>query len=336
MVQARQNILALALAMGIGLAGGVSWAAADGAAGKDKAAAAGTVNTVNTFNRLMKKTVEPNAPPPADGVHDPENPGTHALQPPGEAFSPLPRGMAGNKVDWVRALRQGVIAPRADREDPSAQKQVMDMDIIREVKGSMPDVVYPHLAHTEWLDCGQCHPKIFTPKKGSNAISMAAILGGQYCGVCHGKVAFPVSQCSKCHSKPKQAKPVSKAKAAPVAPVEKVAAAPPAEGAPAVLDREELMEKGRRVYADNCGGCHGMEGEGIPDTFPALKGSPVVRGSIEGHLDVVLNGVEGSAMPPWADQLSDTDIAAVVTYERNAWGNNTGDVVQPGAVKAAR
>ncbi|MFN3077458.1 MAG: c(7)-type cytochrome triheme domain-containing protein, partial [Alphaproteobacteria bacterium] len=106
-------------------------------------------------------------------------------------------------VDWVKSLRGNNIPPRSDLVDPKKEKQVMDLDIIREVKGSMPDVVYPHKQHTEWLDCAQCHPKIFVPKKGANAISMAAILMGQYCGVCHGKVAFPVSDCTKCHSKPK-------------------------------------------------------------------------------------------------------------------------------------
>ena len=67
----------------------------------------------------------------------------------------------------------------------------MDMNIVREVKGSMPDVVYPHKQHTEWLDCSNCHPAIFVPQKGANQISMAAILLGEKCGVCHGKVAFP-------------------------------------------------------------------------------------------------------------------------------------------------
>jgi c(7)-type cytochrome triheme protein len=79
----------------------------------------------------------------------------------------------------------------------------MDLNIVREVKGSMPDVVYPHKQHTEWLDCSNCHPAIFIPQKGANQISMAAILLGQKCGVCHGKVAFPVSECRLCHSRKK-------------------------------------------------------------------------------------------------------------------------------------
>jgi c(7)-type cytochrome triheme protein len=86
---------------------------------------------------------------------------------------------------------------------------VMDLNIVREVKGSMPDVVYPHKQHTEWLDCSNCHPKIFIPQKGANQISMASILLGQKCGVCHGKVAFPVSECRLCHSRKKAAATVA-------------------------------------------------------------------------------------------------------------------------------
>ena len=81
----------------------------------------------------------------------------------------------------------------------------MDLVIVRQVKGSMPNVVYPHLPHTEWLDCTNCHDEIFVPEKGANQISMAGILLGQKCGICHGKVAFPISDCRRCHSQPKTA-----------------------------------------------------------------------------------------------------------------------------------
>ena len=144
-----------------------------------------------------------NRPPAEDGIHDPANDGTLALQPPLTAFNELTRSNAGNRVDWVKSLRDGKINPRADRLDPKVAPAVMDLNIVREVKGSMPDVVYPHKQHTEWLDCSNCHPAIFKPQKGANQISMAGILLGQQCGVCHGKVAFPVSECRLCHSKPK-------------------------------------------------------------------------------------------------------------------------------------
>jgi len=115
----------------------------------------------------------------------------------------LPNGISGNYVDWMKALTEGAIEPRYHRDDVDARPIVMDLNIVREVKGSMPDVVYPHKQHTEWLDCSNCHPAIFIPQKGANQISMAAILMGEKCGVCHGKVAFPVSECRRCHSRKK-------------------------------------------------------------------------------------------------------------------------------------
>ncbi|MBA2690429.1 MAG: cytochrome c, class I [Burkholderiales bacterium] len=165
----------------------------------------------NSFNRLLRPPGKRNLPPPEDNIHDPTNDGTHMLQAPLQSFGALPKSNAGNQVDWVKALIEGKINPRADKTDASAEALVLDMNIVREVKGSMPDVVYPHKQHTQWLDCSNCHPAIFVPQKGANQMSMAAILLGQQCGVCHGKVAFPVSECRLCHSKNKEPK-VSEAK----------------------------------------------------------------------------------------------------------------------------
>jgi c(7)-type cytochrome triheme protein len=158
---------------------------------------------VNAFNRLLKPSSRANRPAVDSGIHDPANDMTLQLQPPSVAFADLPKSFAGNHVDWVKSLDSRRIAPRWDRFDPAAPAVVMDLNIVREVKGSMPDVVYPHKQHTEWLDCSNCHPAIFVPQKGANQISMASILLGQQCGVCHGKVAFPVSECRLCHSKKK-------------------------------------------------------------------------------------------------------------------------------------
>lgn len=157
----------------------------------------------NSFNRLLKPPSKRNPPPSKDGIHDPDNDGTHILQAPKDSFSQLTKSNSGNRVDWVAALEKGEINPRYDRLDPEKVPIVLDLNIVREVKGSMPDVVYPHKQHTEWLDCSNCHPAIFVPMKGANNISMASILLGEKCGVCHGKVAFPVSECRKCHSKNK-------------------------------------------------------------------------------------------------------------------------------------
>ena len=161
----------------------------------------------NAFNRLMKPASERNAPPESDGIHDPTADGTMMLQPPREAFGSLPKSRSGNYVDWNRAVDEMLIAPRSDIHNPDATAIVLDLNIVREVKGSMPDVVYPHKQHTQWLDCANCHPAIFIQMKGANQISMASILMGEKCGVCHGKVAFPVSECRRCHSK---AKPVDR------------------------------------------------------------------------------------------------------------------------------
>lgn len=169
----------------------------------------GAPQDVNSFNRLLKPASKRNLPPPEDGIHDPTNDGTHALQPPLTAFAGLPKSFAGNRINWVEAVGTKKINPRWDKNDPKAEPLVMDMNIVREVKGSMPDVVYPHKQHTEWLDCSNCHTGIFIPQKGANVISMAAILLGEKCGVCHGKVAFPVSECRLCHSKKKEPKPVA-------------------------------------------------------------------------------------------------------------------------------
>jgi cytochrome c5 len=134
---------------------------------------------INSFNRLLKPAGKRNPPPAEDGIHDPANDGTMALMAPLAAYGPLPKSLAGNRINWVKAIEEGKINPRWDRSDPAAVPVVIDLNIVREVKGSMPDVVYPHKQHTEWLDCSNCHPAIFVPQKGANAISMAAILLGE-------------------------------------------------------------------------------------------------------------------------------------------------------------
>lgn len=100
--------------------------------------------------------------------------------------------------------------------------------------------------------------------------------------------------------------------------------------------KPELMERGEKVYGANCAACHQANGEGVPGAFPALKGSAVATGPKDGHIDIVMNGKAGTAMAAFASQLSDVDLAAVITYERNAWGNDAGDLIQPSEVKAAR
>ncbi|ANO34189.1 cytochrome c oxidase subunit II [Vibrio breoganii] len=94
------------------------------------------------------------------------------------------------------------------------------------------------------------------------------------------------------------------------------------------LGMDELMALGKDVYEGRCAVCHQSNGLGVANVFPAMKGSAVVLGDVNGHIDIIANGVSGTAMQAFGTQLTAEEIAAVVTYERNAWDNNTGDVVQ--------
>ena len=112
-----------------------------------------------------------------------------------------------------------------------------------------------------------------------------------------------------------------------------------------VWTKEELMQHGQRIYEKICAACHMPGGTGIPGVFPALAGSKIVNRPFldangrlikDGHLDRVLNGKPGTAMQAFKNTLGDIDIAGVVTYERNSFGNTMGDMVQPAQVKALR
>ncbi len=100
------------------------------------------------------------------------------------------------------------------------------------------------------------------------------------------------------------------------------------------MSMDELMSVGEKVYMTNCAACHQPNGEGLPGVFPALKGSDIALNDMQKHIDVVVNGVAGTGMQGYGKQLSLKELAAVVTYERNAWGNNTGDAVQAKDVNA--
>jgi len=98
---------------------------------------------------------------------------------------------------------------------------------------------------------------------------------------------------------------------------------------------EELKARGEKVYAANCVACHQASGKGLPPAFPPLDGSKIATGAKPGHIDMVLDGKPNTAMAAFGKQLSDTEIAAVIAYERNSWGNKAGEV-QPAEVKARR
>ena len=137
-----------------------------------------------------------------DGIHDPTNDASRVLQEPVEAMAEFPRDKSG-VIDWVKTLEMGLIAPRKGR-DGDAEMHAVDFDVIFKNTQSMPFVRYPHKQHTEWLTCENCHPKIFLPQQGGNPVTMSAIMEGKFCGVCHGKVAFPPTlNCGRCHSVPR-------------------------------------------------------------------------------------------------------------------------------------
>jgi cytochrome c oxidase subunit 2 len=110
----------------------------------------------------------------------------------------------------------------------------------------------------------------------------------------------------------------------------------------AVADRNktwtmaELVEIGEQVFLSHCATCHEPDGLGQGTTYPALAGGDIPTGPLEAHIDRVMNGKAETEMQAWAPQLSDRELAAVITYERNAWGNATADLIQPRTIYAAR
>ncbi|WP_348676104.1 cytochrome c oxidase subunit II [uncultured Candidatus Thioglobus sp.] len=141
----------------------------------------------------------------------------------------------------------------------------------------------------------------------------------ELCGKDHGFMPIVVEVVSKAD----YAKWVSKQQAA---------AAAAAESATKTWSKSDLMAQGESVYNTNCASCHKKDGSGMPPIFPAMKGSPVANGIASDHMKIVLHGKGGM---PTFKMLGDADLAAVITYERNAFGN-TGSVVQPSDVKSAR
>lgn len=109
-----------------------------------------------------------------------------------------------------------------------------------------------------------------------------------------------------------------------------------AAGADREWSMDELMDRGRTVYNSTCVSCHQVDGKGLPPVFPALTGSAITTGPVNEHIDIVLHGKPGTTMQAFGQQLNTVDLAAVITYERNALGNSVGDMVQPADIQAAR
>lgn len=115
-------------------------------------------------------------------------------------FKKLPKDQIG-AVNWVKALEDGDIKPRAGLDNKTPEQPVLPLDVeLQPPAQPLFKVTFPHKQHTEWLACYNCHPKIFQMQKGADPITMGKILTGEYCGRCHGKVAFAVpTGCPRCH-----------------------------------------------------------------------------------------------------------------------------------------
>lgn len=118
------------------------------------------------------------------------------------ALDSLPKDPAGN-VNWTAAVVNGYINPKGSLDAAVEEEPPLHLNIFIEAKVPlMANVMFPHSIHTYWLSCNNCHPKIFIPEAGANPISMDEIFKGQWCGRCHGKVAFtfwPRENCVRCH-----------------------------------------------------------------------------------------------------------------------------------------
>jgi len=123
-------------------------------------------------------------------------------------FATLPRDEE-NKVDWERAVDEGLIAPLASIDNSDVDEQIMDLRVVIKFNDMLiKDVVFSHEVHTFWLNCESCHPKVFIPEVAANRMTMEEIRDGKYCGLCHGAVAFPTNvidapnfraNCLRCH-----------------------------------------------------------------------------------------------------------------------------------------
>lgn len=145
-----------------------------------------------------------------DRVHDPRSPSLIELQEPSEGLSELPSHISGNRVLWGKALGQGAISPRRSIRPFNEEPEVLDLDVMMDLLGSMDIVRFPHKIHTQWLKCNNCHEELFKSKIGTNNITMSNILKGEQCGLCHGSVAFPLTQCQLCHSVGRQTNSTNK------------------------------------------------------------------------------------------------------------------------------
>lgn len=139
-----------------------------------------------------------------DGLHDPDSITVKYLQKPSGELTELPPGQGGNKVNWVEALAEGIINPKGSL-DPDKKEEVLDLDVLLKDTSEMPMITFPHIKHTLWLGCDNCHDHLFERRAGATRnLNMYAVLAGEKCGLCHGAVAFPIVDCIRCHNTPRE------------------------------------------------------------------------------------------------------------------------------------
>lgn len=126
------------------------------------------------------------------------------------ASEKLPKDKYG-LVNWAKLVYDNRLKPRHSPDPAEEESPIIDMDILIETKSDFIDnVIYPHYIHTWWLPCEVCHPNIFLPARGENNMFMTEIAEGKWCGRCHGKVSFPLTDCTRCHVSPKEPQKASK------------------------------------------------------------------------------------------------------------------------------
>jgi len=115
----------------------------------------------------------------------------------------LPQSRYGNRIDWNAALEEGAIQPRNQLGIPPPAETAFSGTILLDAVWAMgPDAMFPHGQHSKWLDCNDCHPAIFNiKKKFTEGLEMVNIIDREFCGICHGSVAFPLTDCARCHPK---------------------------------------------------------------------------------------------------------------------------------------
>ncbi|HLC18291.1 MAG TPA: c(7)-type cytochrome triheme domain-containing protein [Thermodesulfobacteriota bacterium] len=145
------------------------------------------------------------------GTGDPTKPASmaykagHGWHPQALSAAGLPKDRYG-LIDWAKLVREGVIKPKHSLDPKADELPPLQLDILILAKGDfVDDVIYPHEMHTFWLKCEVCHPKIFVPAKGQNNMTMVGIANGEWCGRCHNRIAFPLTDCKRCHTSPKKA-----------------------------------------------------------------------------------------------------------------------------------